>query len=789
MVPRQIPLSCILLFLTPLAAATVIAPDDAAVQDPGWEADYQTRLTAVRDGQTWDIANGNQSEDAGKWTWSPLLAEMAKDVDDPVAFDDWITGTGAGLVGSSGAGTFYKAFSCPGLTFYYFLLDERGQLPQSQRDAIHQMITTVNHSDSNPTWGDETGWDQMMRPDHFMDPVWDQTEFNSENFNWMARTAGLLWADELAANDKRAFFQTHLDNLVRALYCAGRVEWNSSNYWGHTVNPLLVLYEFAPDDATRAKARALLDWMVIESALHYCNGHPVGPDTRAKAGCWRPFHGSAWGHAWCYFSDPERPFDFTTDEVVAEFHRSEIGYLAWSSYRPPRAALDIASRRFDLPVELHLAHPHYQLDFNNYAAWRGDQPASRRTDFETLYIDERYQLASLASDRPNGLAVLPIGGRAGSEQKMFSERNLWRLAVADGDDGLPGPLQVFGNAGPAGGWGSGYDVSVCRQPWEQMAQDRGVLLRVIKKLERMWVALPSTVTVEWTADHRLTADLGGGVYLGIVPHQALGHSSQDFPRKYDGVHTHTQYLWQFDAAALGGLVMEVGTADDFASYSAFKDAFTGQSLGASGDRLDYTSLAGHQLAIEHTGVDPAGWTLVDGTVVTPAGKRPRFWRETTEEDYDSWPAIGVASGTSFIRQDWGSGRLDIDTANEALSIVVDLGDAAVSYLDRSGANSAPVIDSPASAVPTEVTGTTTQLSVSASDPDGDSLSYDWQLTAQPTGSAPSFDRTTREPLISFDQNGNYTFSVTVSDGHATVTGGKVTVTVNQTATTLDIVTE
>ena len=45
--------------------------------------------------------------------------------------------------------------------------------------------------------------------------------------------------------EKQRYFDGYLDNLVRALYAAGHVEWNSSVSWGYTFQAALVLYESA----------------------------------------------------------------------------------------------------------------------------------------------------------------------------------------------------------------------------------------------------------------------------------------------------------------------------------------------------------------------------------------------------------------------------------------------------------------------------------------------------------------------------------------------------------------
>lgn len=99
-------------------------------------------------------------------------------------------------------------------------------------------------------------------------------------------------------------------------------------------------------------------------------------------------------------------------------------------------------------------------------------------------------------------------------------------------------------------------------------------------------------------------------------------------------------------------------------------------------------------------------------------------------------------------------------------------------------NSPPAIVTPASATPNPVNGTTTILSVLATDDGGESnLTYIWSATSRPLGSNPSFSingtNLSQSTTITFDQAGEYTFTVTISDGSLSTTSS-VSVTVNQT---------
>jgi hypothetical protein len=97
----------------------------------------------------------------------------------------------------------------------------------------------------------------------------------------------------------------------------------------------------------------------------------------------------------------------------------------------------------------------------------------------------------------------------------------------------------------------------------------------------------------------------------------------------------------------------------------------------------------------------------------------------------------------------------------------------------------PVVVTPASATPTPVTGTTTQLSVAANDPAGLALTYTWSVVAAPAGApAVGFSANgtaaAKNSTATFHLAGAYTFQVTVTNTSGLSATSSVSVTVNQT---------
>jgi hypothetical protein len=103
----------------------------------------------------------------------------------------------------------------------------------------------------------------------------------------------------------------------------------------------------------------------------------------------------------------------------------------------------------------------------------------------------------------------------------------------------------------------------------------------------------------------------------------------------------------------------------------------------------------------------------------------------------------------------------------------------------------PVITAVASASPSLVTGTSTTLTVAASDPDNaaSSLTYTWSQTSGPAKAAftTGNDSNAASSLkVTFTQAGGYAFQVTVADPSGKTATSSVKVTVQQTATSIAV---
>jgi subtilase family serine protease len=104
----------------------------------------------------------------------------------------------------------------------------------------------------------------------------------------------------------------------------------------------------------------------------------------------------------------------------------------------------------------------------------------------------------------------------------------------------------------------------------------------------------------------------------------------------------------------------------------------------------------------------------------------------------------------------------------------------------------PWVVTPASAMPNPVTGTTTNLSVLGGDSGGaSSLTYTWSVLSEPSGAqTPTFSinasNAAQNSTATFYSAGTYTFEATIKDSTGLSVVSDVTVTVNQTLSTLAV---
>lgn len=650
---------------------TAIEPDSAKPTEIDYEIRYQEKLQALMNARILTPTSGNAGVDEGKSTWNRLLANIYRNRNNSSWVQNELDTRGLNLLRSQWAGSFCGPFSTVGYTGYYFSF--KPLLSQIQQDSVRNNLYNVLNFPMRCQAAN--GWDLLLRPDGFMDPTVSDnqtpnfnpsgTEFNSENYHWMLRSSAYLFAQEYQDAQYLPQLTQWYKNLTRSIYNIGRIEWNSNNYWGHTFNPLLNLYNFAFNADDRKKAKALLDWQVLEIALHHLDGENVaGADARAKNNAYKRFAGSATPFVFQYFADTTQPLYTPSYGNLANFGNTSVkpdwdtyqGFLCWSKYRPSQPIIDIAKRKFTLPVEIHSAKPFYRADYNAYSDYQGLTPLTQRNEFEFLYLNTNYILNSVATLRPDGA----LG--------VFSEQSLWRLGVK-GTQG--GNIQIIGNSGAtnslAGRW-----------PYEQLGQFRNTLLRVVKNTDSIWIAIPNTLNTDWVGD-TLFLDCGNDVYAAFIPYGTLSKTEA----AQAGDATYKRITWLCSNPNLSALALEVGTINEFSSYSSFKTRFSNlnEFTSDSTDRLTYNSASGHNIALAYQ--PSTTYTLQaprpNQTSVNPAGVLPKLWFDGQWVDFTNWEVYKVVYGEDIISQNRGSGQLELRTQGNGLKIEVDPQTADVRY--------------------------------------------------------------------------------------------------------------
>jgi len=715
----------IIILLCLMSVLTANAQIDSIVNqlprpNAAWETRYQQRLNEMWGTRipSYTINPGNGSEDGGKSEWPKFLAKLAWPTTNSstTTMSSFIT-IGRNMVNGSYVGSFYKPFSCAGYAMYYFRWkDSIAKYDPTQIDLIYSDVNNM--------------WNYLIRQDHVFDAccsynLYGGKEFNSENFHWMMRSAGYLFAHELHnkniggttySMENRTvssillhtglaspitktinptvnlidYFDGFLKNVTRALYSAGRVEWNSNNYYGHTMNPLLTIYEGAdkcndPNGAENKKrAQACIDWMVVEAALRYQDGFQAAADARAKTASYKPFAGSVYDYAIPYFADDDNYPTFGKGIWATKTpSESEIGFILSSSYRPPSIAIDIANREFPLPVEVQSAKPFYHIDhgiyFDNngnvtgekpYNAWNGTGKG-RRFEFETIWLDKNVTMASAAVGRPDG------------GQGTYSEQCMWRIAAKGQSYGA---RMLSGNAGSMG-------TSAGRSPQHEIGQYRNMMMQMIKhstaSYNKIWIAIPDSLaelasTGESTFFHNtqrykwngndLYLDLGNQVYIAIKPFTGSTLTvNTSFLENSD--HSSVSYSWPSNT--LGCVVTEVGTANQYSSFTDFYNATSGLTITKLDDSTyAYTGGIGFTIKMRYTPTTTFMMTTyTDDTPYTnpinPAGNYPKVWGDNNYIDFKTWDSYKTVYGWDLINQPWGGCELTLKTSISSSQTTID----------------------------------------------------------------------------------------------------------------------
>lgn len=493
-----------------------------------------------------------------------------------------------------------------------------------------------------------TARDPLKRPHYtFTKPKegWGPDAMNSwvdvrstENLYLMRVTSVYLMAEDTGNRDTAALYKKQLLEYSKTLYRVGMGEWDSENYHGHSLAPLVNLYDFAKDPEVKSAAKACLDFMATIGAVKYWRGGFNGP-TKRDYNHPQPFGGSAPGMLWVWFGDcPRANTHWESDEV----------HLITSAYRPPAAVVKLARKEFAKPLELFAAKP-------SYGATTGYQADSKPEYLETQYFGHSFQMGSLTGGTSvdggdvNGFKILVHDSKEGARALQ---------AVPGPDPAFPGsPLYQKGKVSAENRVAQYGNLAIWlvrdgASPWHWVIPESVKVLEksgiTFLECERTWVALRPLGESALKNDAEMRAKIVTGEKPAFPGHQVLSARGS--------------------GGAFCGVAVEVGEKESHGSFDAFQAAVLKADVDVSklaGGVVQYKSADGKWLGF-HWNDDP----LQLG--VWRNGKR----RDLAHDAGFLYRAGEGEGGPAPVHAKWGSGSIYVEAGGEAFGCAVDGGGVA-----------------------------------------------------------------------------------------------------------------
>ena len=448
---------------------------------------------------------------------------------------------------------------------------------------------------------------------------------STENLFLMRVTSVYLMAEETGNKQTTATYKHHLLNYAKTLYRVGIGEWDSENYHGHSIGPLLNVYDFAKDIEVKRAAKACLDFFAAAGAVKYWRGGFNGP-TKRDYNHAQPFGGSAANALWVWFGDhPHGKLDhWESDEV----------HQITSAYRPPLAVVNLARKNFKRPVEIFAAKPVYE-------ATTQFQTDSLPEYAETQYIAHSYQMGSLT----------------GGTSVDGSDVNGFKMLVRDKDEGAVA-LHAAPTANPEYPGSPMYKHDIIKAQ-NRVAQQENLAIWLVKdgrspwlwvipddvhvstvdgitylKCDRTWVAIRPLGATTFSVDDKLTSTMIGAKKPRFPGHKVLSAKGT--------------------SEAFCGITVEVGEKESHGTFEAFQKSVTAAEADVSelqNGIARYKSSDGKWLGI-HWNDNPLDLG------VWRNGQR-RNLKETAI--YDS----------PIISAEWGRGILNVNAGDASFQCEVD----------------------------------------------------------------------------------------------------------------------
>ena len=234
--------------------------------------------------------------------------------------------------------------------------------------------------------------DPLGRPNPYFEPsmagsCWDARcrntwidGRNTDNLKTMRESSVYLFTEEIGNSTVNNTYASRIRNHAATLFHVGYSEWDSENYFSHSVAPWLNLYTFSENESIKKAAKGAVDWYLACGATKYFKGMFAGPTKRINAAANLPFRGVGPLPIYLYFGNAN----------ISPTENDRDAYISMiSHYRPPQAINELANKQFPKPVELINTKPSYGT-FTPTSATSPDV-------WETIFIGNTYQFGTCVS--------------------------------------------------------------------------------------------------------------------------------------------------------------------------------------------------------------------------------------------------------------------------------------------------------------------------------------------------------------------------------------------------------
>ena len=454
---------------------------------------------------------------------------------------------------------------------------------------------------------------------------------STENHALMLRTARYLatqtWPDATfasdASNDKFPNDVTGEERMLdrMTLYThEGTVEFDSDTYLALYAGPLRSLADLATDSLMRNRANLTFEWLLVENANQWLDGHYSSSSFRKKSPySARNAYGAGEVMLWLYFGGPEPVEWFVRDGVEAH----NAVQLAVSDYRLPSIIGELNQQP--------RPYTHREADRWGYAFY-----------YHTTYMSQSYALYSSYESYP-------------VHQRFNDQYHRWGLDFLT-DLSAPSSLYLRHPHPDNPDFGKN---SYGATGYEQVLQQNGTLVGVYNiptDDPKPYVAATIPPAYVTSIDHSSE----GRIYLHYDSVMVALYMTAPYNWN-DGMETFTCTQPQV------GFVLETALPTDYPGTTAQQqlESFEAATLPTfasvlftteASPNVQYTSLAGDQLAIEYQGerringtaLDLSGdWPLLDNPWVRQARQDGILEIELDGQvrtyDFDQWTVQQVAA--------------------------------------------------------------------------------------------------------------------------------------------------